>query len=72
MGHTDRVVPVPRTRAARRMSEFPNPSRAGRAFVVDLDPAEGRDNIVALLVGGIGLAGIGVMLAIDVVVFRVL
>lgn len=40
--------------------------------MVDLDPAAGRDNIVALLVGGIGLAGIGVMLAIDVVVFRVL
>jgi hypothetical protein len=40
--------------------------------VVDLAPTQGRDNVVALLVGGIGLVGIGVMLAIDVVVFRVL
>lgn len=63
---------MPRTRAARRTSEFACPARAGHALVVDVDPAQGRDNVVALLVGGIGLVGIGVMLAIDVVVFRVL
>jgi hypothetical protein len=38
--------------------------------VVDLESPEGRDNIVVLLVGGIGVAGITVMLAIDMLVFR--
>jgi hypothetical protein len=39
---------------------------------VELAAPEGRDNIVVLLVGGIGAAGIAVMLAIDLVVFRAL
>jgi hypothetical protein len=65
-------VAVTRTRAARRSSEFAPSARATRAVAVELDAPEGRDNIVVLLVGGIGAAGIGVMLAIDLVVFRAL
>jgi hypothetical protein len=40
--------------------------------VVDLSAAQGTDTIAVLLVGGIGMVGIGVMLAIDVLVFRAL
>jgi hypothetical protein len=38
--------------------------------VVDLDATQGRDDVVVALVGGIGILGIGVMLAIDVLVLR--
>jgi hypothetical protein len=37
--------------------------------VVDLNAPEGRDNVVVLLVGSIGIVGLAVMLAIDVLVF---
>jgi hypothetical protein len=40
-----------------------------RTVAVDLNAPEGRDNVVVLLVGSIGIAGLLVMLAIDVLVF---
>jgi hypothetical protein len=40
--------------------------------VVDLTPAQGRDDGVAVLAGGIGIIGIGVMLAIDVLLTHAL
>lgn len=64
----DSVVGVlrtnPRNTPARGYS-----TRATRALVVDLSAPEGRDNLVVLLVGGIGIAGLAVMLAIDLLVF---
>ncbi len=41
-----------------------------RALVVDADAAQARDNVVVLLVGGIGIIGIGLMLVLDLLVFQ--
>ncbi len=38
--------------------------------MVNLEADRGRDDGVAILVGGIGILGIGVMLAIDVLLTR--
>jgi hypothetical protein len=40
--------------------------------VVGSEPAAGRDNVIVALVGGIGAMGIGLMLALDLLLGLVL
>ena len=61
-----------RTVADRRSPELASPARPTRALVVRLEADKGRNDGVAVLVGGIGMVGIGVMLAIDVLLARAL
>ena len=42
---------------------------ATRTLAVDVATRDDTDNVVVLLVGGIGIIGLAVMLAIDVLVF---
>lgn len=63
----DTVVAV--TRPNPRRAPEHGSTRATRTLVVDLNAPEGRDNVVVLLVGSIGIVGLAVMLAIDVLVF---
>ena len=40
--------------------------------MVGSEPAAGRDNVIVALVGGIGVVGIGLMLALDLLLGLVL
>jgi hypothetical protein len=71
MDHFSAGCPL-RGRRRRPACGYRRPVARTRALVVGSEPAAGRDNVVVALVGGIGAMGIGLMLALDLLLGLVL